>query len=111
MGLEPVGVGNLFSESHTMTDLHKAAQQALEIMDGLTDWNHNAVGNNMRLRAASTALREALAKPAVPEVPHGVHHAAKMFVKSDYMGPLARAKLVFDWVASLPAAPQPKDKP
>ncbi len=54
-------------------------------------------------------------KPVVPPgyalVPESVHRAAKAFVADDYRGPLPWAKLVFDWVASQPAAPQPKDTP
>lgn len=40
-----------------------------------------------------------------PVVPADVAQAARLFVAADYRGPLFMARKVFDWVASLPAAP------
>lgn len=60
-----MGVGNLFSESHTMTDLHKAAESLLAELGTYFDaYPHMQKGHVID---AITALREALAKPVVPE--------------------------------------------
>lgn len=41
-----------------------------------------------------------------PTVPPEILHHAKAFASNDYRGPLSWARAVFDWVVSLPAAPE-----
>jgi hypothetical protein len=44
------------------------------------------------------------AQPVVPAIPADVLKAAQEFVANGYLGPLAWAKKVFDWVAAAPSA-------
>lgn len=110
-----------------MTELHKAAQQALgafeDAMERLVD-KHETDESANAARHAITALREALAKPAVPPgyalVPveptyvwaYRVIRNQQPHLDVGCKEWLKCLKEMLHWhEAMLAAAPQPKDKP
>ena len=55
-----------------MTDLEKAARQALEALEVSTDWDMNATGKQAQSMKAITVLRRALAEQPAQQEPVGM---------------------------------------
>lgn len=97
-----------------MTDLHKAAQQVVESWMKTGGWPDSAPEISCLDRAIS-ALREALAKPAVPEgwklVP--VKATREMLLSAGYPASADGMSQTGQqtYARFLAAAPQPKDTP
>lgn len=102
-----VGTRRPTTKGQAMTDLRKAAEQALEALDeaaNILTWDGFA--------SAATALREALAKPAVPEG----WKLVPVEPTTDMCNALFRNLIHADdeervIKAVIAAAPQPKDTP
>ena len=89
-----------------MTDLRKAAQQALEALDCLEAPPTGAI-NHYELERRKNALRAALAEPDVPEA---VSSDSKNPRDKDDV-PLERAVLVREWKAMRLALSTPRSNP
>lgn len=89
-----------------MSDLHSAERERFEA------WAVSILGDNPTWRGSGDcelawqAWQAALSAPAVPP---SVIAVAREFVNNEYRGPLHQARLVFDCIAALDAAPSAKE--